>query len=443
MASRDLLKKNDYTFNSGPRRSWRRRGGDYGTARQSGYRRARLAARQQEKRRRSFVFILAAGVIAAALVFTGVFLLVRARGSQGSSETAPAVGAGIAGTSSGTVIITGKDDAGGLAQLAVMVPADGGGYSFYTIPPRTIADTPGYGFQQLGRVAEIGGQELLDQTVANLLQTPIRYHIDFAYPALEVAAGQAGTVNFRTDRPLALTATVGATSSSDGGATSSSTDGSLNLAAGDNPVSAERAVALLKASVADGQAGPKVQALFYQGLRDSLALKSEPDRRAFAQQLARQVETDMDEGDFVQLLLAVTAQGRPFGAWPLPVRLVAAGPNWYLEPVPAEIKALMTGAPQDATITLEIHNGTAAAGVVEAAAERLAPLRYNTSLQTDPSGVDFDNTQIRVGSEALTAGNRVRELLGKGTLIKDEYMEKHQIIVIIGRDITLAELEKR
>ena len=441
MASRDLLKKNDYIFKSSPRRSRRRRGGGYGTVRQSGYRRARLAARQQGRRRRSFVFILAAGVIAAALVFTSVLLLVRARGS--SEAAAPAVEATSAGAGSGTVIITGKDDAGGLAQLAVMVPADGGGYSFYTIPPRTIADTPGYGFQQLGRVAEIGGQELLDQTVANLLQTPIRYHIDFAYPALEAAAGQAGTVNFRTDRPLALTATVGATSSSDGGATSSSTDGSLNLAAGDNPVSAERAVALLKASVADGQAGPKVQALFYQGLRDSLALKSEPDRRVFAQQLARQVETDMDEGDFVQLLLAVTARGRPFGAWPLPVRLAAAGPNWYLEPVPAEIKALMTGAPQDATITLEIHNGTAAAGVVEAAAERLAPLRYNTSLQTNPSGVDFDNTQIRVGSEALTAGNRVRELLGKGTIIKDEYMEKHQIIVIIGRDITLAELEKR
>ena len=103
----------------------------------------------------------------------------------------------------------------------------------------------------------------------------------------------------------------------------------------------------------------------------------------------------------------------------------------------------MTCIPQGAAIIIEIQNGTEAAGEVEAAGDKLAPLRYTITLKTDPSGVDFDVTQIRTGSEALAAGNRVRDLLGRGTVIKDDYMEKRQITVIIGKDMTLAELEKR
>jgi hypothetical protein len=43
-------------------------------------------------------------------------------------------------------------------------------------------------------VTPLGGQELLDQTVADLLQVPIQYHIDLGYPTLEIAAEQARKV---------------------------------------------------------------------------------------------------------------------------------------------------------------------------------------------------------------------------------------------------------
>lgn len=415
------MKKKDYTFKNSPKRSQRRRHSSFTFVRKPGYRSARLSSRQQEKRRRLATRIMLAGIVFAVLIFLAVFLQVR---SRGESEAAPEISGG---DGSGTVIITGSDESGGLSQLALMVPEEQGGFSLYTIPARTIADTPGFGFQQLDRVIELGGQQLLDQTVANLLQVPVQFHIQLAYPTLEIATEQAGSINFRADRPLAM-AVAGET---------------INLAAGDNPTGAQRAVALLKASSADGQTGPKIQTLFYQGLRDSLSLKSEADRRALAGLLAKRLETDLDEEAFVDLFLAITTPGRSFGIWPLPVRIAGAGAGWYLEPLPAEIEMLMTGNSQDAAITLEIHNGTDTAGIVEAAAERLAALRYSTSLQTDPSGVDFDNTQIRVGSEALAAGARVRDILGKGIVIKDEYMGKRQITVIIGRDISLAELEKR
>ena len=416
------MKKKDYTFKDSPKRSQQRRSSTNGAASKSGYRRARLSVRQHEKRRRSIIIILATGLLVAAIVFIGVFVVMRVVDSSGAAPDA-STGFG----NSGTVIMTAKDETGRLSQLAVLVPDAQGGYSLYTINPRTIADTPGYGFQQLDQVALLGGQELLDQTVANLIMTPIQYHIGMGYPTLEIAAEQAGTLNFRTEQPLTVTGN-GETFSID---------------AGDNPVSAQQSVAYLKASMDDGLVGPKVQALFYQGLHDSLAMKPEQDRRALAQLQSRRLETDIDEGDFIDLFAALTDPGRSFGVWPLPVKLVGTGTDWYLEPLPAEVEILMTGSSGDSGVMLEIHNGTEAAGVVEAAAERLASLRYSTTQQVEPSGVDFENTQIRVGSEALAAGNRIHDLLGKGTIIKDENMEKQQIIVIIGRDISLAELEKR
>ncbi|MHB9111228.1 MAG: LCP family protein [Thermoleophilia bacterium] len=416
------MKKKDYTFKSSPRRSQRHRRSRYGATSESGYRRARLSARQREKRRRSIAIIMISGVVVAALVFVGVYLVIRAGDSSGAAS-----GESVSGGSSGTVIMTGKDDAGKLSQLAVLVPDAQGGYSLYTINPRTVVDTPGHGFQQLAQVVQLGGQELLDQTVANLLQVPIQYHVDLGYATLEIAVEQAGIIDFRTDRPL----------------TFAGADETISLAAGDNPATAQRAIAYLKASMDDGQAGPRVQALFYQGLHDVLAMKPEQERRALAQLLLKRLETDLDEDDFTDLFMTVTTSGRPFGVWPLPVKPAGLGTDWYLEPVPAEVEMLMTGDTGDSGIILEIHNGTEASGVVEAAAERLAPLHYSTTLQTDPSGVDFEYTQIRVGSEALAAGNRIHDLLGKGTIIKDEYMEKQQIIVIIGRDLSLAELEKR
>jgi hypothetical protein len=56
-------------------------------------------------------------------------------------------------------------------------------------------------------------------------------------------------------------------------------------------------------------------------------------------------------------------------------------------------------------------------------------------MQTETSGVNFEFTQIRYGSDAAHEGNSVRELLGTGTLIKDDFLENNQIIVIIGLDL--------
>jgi len=371
------------------------------------------------QQRRLAVFIIVAGVVLAAVVFVAVFLITRSQSSAPPSEAAPAVRDGR------NLIITGRDEAGRLSQLLVAIPREQGGWSIYTLPSRTYADTPGYGFQQLDKVAELGGQELLDQTVANLLQVPIRFHIAFDYGALEAAAEQAGTINFKSDSAL------------------NSTDGLINLAAGDNPLSSQRAISYLKAAVNDGKVGAQVQALFYRSLHDSLMSKPESDRRSFARQLCQRLQTDLDADDFVDIFADMTVPDQPFAVQPLPVRVVGSGQSWYFEPVPDEIAEFFSSSAADSSISLEIHNGTSDTAVVEAVVNHLAPLHFDTTVKAEASGVSFDVTQIRCGSEALEEGGRVRELLGKGTIIKDEYLEKQQIVVIIGKDLSLQEFQGR
>ncbi|MFA6000841.1 MAG: LCP family protein [Thermoleophilia bacterium] len=363
-----------------------------------------------------------AGLILATIAFVVVFIFLKSRNPDD-----PAIAEHGSDNGSGNIIAVGKDDTGKLSQLMVIVPQGQGSQSIYIIPALTLANAPGQGFQKMARVYELGGQELLDQTVADLLQIPIQYHISFSNAAVEITAEQAGSINIKTDRPMAI----------------KTENGPVNLAPGDNNAGASLALTYLKGSLTDGQSGPQVQALFYRGLRESLSTRSEADRRTFAAQLARRLETDLSGDDFADLFVTMTAPGGNTGVWPLPVRAVANGADWYFEPLPDQIETLMTGLPTDSGFNLEIQNGTGAGGVVEAAGTRLTPLRYNMTLVTDPSGVNYDFTQIRTGTDAVNEGNRVRDVLGKGTLIKDEYLEKRQIIVIIGKDLNLAELEKR
>lgn len=370
-------------------------------------------------KRRVARLILITGIIVSVALFAAVLWLLRSRDTGGADAgTASDVAGG------GVVLAAGKDGTADSGQLLLIVPGNQG-YGIITIPPRTVVDIPGHGFQAVGKALELGGEPLLRQSVANLVGLTVDHHIFFDQGAIDIAAGEAGTINFRTDRPL------------------STADGAVSLVAGDNPAGSTRALSILKASLADGPAGPRIQALFYEGLRAALSARPEEDRRSLAGRLAGGMASDLESSALADMFMDMTTPGRTVAMQPLPVKMAGSGSSWYLEPLPGQIEALLFGAAGATPVALEIRNGTGQAGVVEAAATRLAALNFTITVQAETSGVEYDYTQIRCGSEALGAAERVRGLLGKGTLIKDEYLEKQQIIVIMGRDLSLAELEKQ
>ncbi|MHB1391215.1 MAG: LytR C-terminal domain-containing protein [Thermoleophilia bacterium] len=410
------MKRKDFTSRSksgyGPRRV---RGM---SPAEPGFRSRRLVAGRHGKRRQLTRMILITGAVAAVVLFVVVLFTVRSRGA--GDVASPAADGG-----SGNIIMVVKDDAGKLTQLMVITGGAESGFSMYTIPARTVADVPGQGFQQLDQVYGSAGPPALDQAVADLLQIPIQFHVIFTYPTLQMLAAQPGSMNFKTDRALTLNSGPG-------------NSGPVTIPVGKNPMDAAVAVEMLQAAVADNRDGPRVQAVFYQGLHDALATRSDPDRRTLASELLKRVETDMNEGDFQERFVTMTTPGSVFVARSLPVKVMGTGAAWYFEPLIGDVRQLVAGSPQDATDQLQIQNGTDVKGLVEAAAAKLEPLCFSTRLVTDPSGVSFDFTQIRCGSDALAAGSRIRDMLGGGTIIKDESLEKKQIIVIIGKDLNLA-----
>ncbi len=394
------------------RRGRRYRGSHYrsraGEVPAPGLRRIRLAERRRRLRRRQTYLTLLAGIFLSAAVFAGIVVLEKSRGSSPAarSETGD----------SQNVIFTGMDR-GNLTQI-LLLEVSQKGYSLYTLPARTLADVPGHGFERLDQIINIGGQPLLDQTVADLLRLPIRYHVIFNSGVIGLMASEAGSVNFKALEPLR------------------SADGSVNLGKGNNPADPQQAMSYLNEAVNDGSAGPQIQALFYQGLFAGISGKTEGERRNFAGQLYRQVQTDLGEDSFANLFVSITTPGQPFGVWALPVQAAGEGQAWYFEPQPAELSVLTSGSPANSAFTLEIRNGGVSQPVIDAVTAKLAPLRFKMAPATDASDVGYDSTQIRCGSDALDGGGQVENLLGKGTIIKDDSLEKKQIIVIIGRDVS-------
>lgn len=421
------MRKKDFTGRNKPRTARSRSQGradwpGYDAVRdRDGFRSRRLASARQEKRGRRTRLIFMVGIITAAAVFVSVFLIIRAGSGDEVVVLEPAI---IDDPGSGNVILMEKDENGRLSELLVLAGAGQGGYGLMTIPARTVVQTPAAGFQRLDNLYESNGQAQIDQALADLLQVPIRYHVSFSHDALGAALEQAGVINFRTDQEL----TIGQNS---GGST-------LTLSPGDNSIAPAQAATLIQAANGDRRDGPKVQAIFFLALHDALMAKPESDRKRLATELLTKIQTDMDGGDFTDLFLTVTAPGRSFAVSPLPVRAAGAGSSWYFEPAMDKLGPLTGNFGPDAAMQLEIRNGTELAGIVEAAATRLEKLQFPTTLTPDPSGVNYEITQIRCGSDAVSAGNQVRDLLGGGNVIKDESMEKQQIIVIIGKDLSVA-----
>jgi len=382
-----------------------------------GYRTRRLVTDRQEKRSRLTRFILTLGLITAAAAFVAAFFIIRAGGSE-PVVVEPIV---IDDPGSGNVIVMGKDEGGHLTQVLVLAGAGQGGYGLMALPARTVVETPGAGFQRLDKLYEAGGQRQLDQAVANLLQVPIRYHVSFNYEALSALLDQAGVINIKPGKVITLNQSAG---------------GPITLTAGDNPTPPSQAMPILKAAAASPD-GPAVTAAFYQGLREALTPKPDLDKKKIASDLLAKSQTDMSADDFTNLFLVVTTPSRAFAATPLPVKAVGSGDSWYFEPSMDELGSVGNGS-QEAPVALEIRNGTELSGMVEAANTRLESLNFPTELTPDPSGVNYEITQIRCGSEAVSDGNQVRAALGGGDVIKDDSMEKNQIIVIIGKDLSVA-----
>lgn len=354
-------------------------------------------------------------IIIAGIILAGMGFVIGSRISGGNEPQAPESERGA--SEAANVMVSMRGTEGLQEHVLVALREDEGGYTVITIPVRTVVESQSAGFRRLDILYDEEGRGAVAEAIEGLLGVTLNNYVDVEKEALAEAAGTVETINLATETPV------------------NGSEGQELLAAGDNPRSASAALELLDASLADPVGGSAVQAAFFKGLRDAMASMQEPGRDEQISQLAGSLASDLDEEELAALITTLVDPQQSFGLWPLPVTRSGNGDDWYYEPVISQMEALVQGSNLAQIYRLEVHNGTETQGIVESAAAKLEPLRYNISLDTETSGVNYDHTQVRCGSNALAECDRVVEELGTGTIIKDEYLDSRQIIVIIGMDL--------
>jgi hypothetical protein len=351
------------------------------------------------------------GLVIAFLAFAIISLVVRT-GESGEPEPAPAV-SDAAGY--GNTVMVASNDEGQASQILFIASEGPAGRSVYVIPPRTVLDIPGSGFQEIGSTLEKGGSDLLMQTMSDLFQLPVDNYAEFDADTLSTAAERAGVINFKSDEALDL-------------------GNDITLDAGDNMISSKRTMSYLEAAQDNPQYWPQVQVMFYTGLLEAMAAKTEHERSEAASAIAGKTKGDLGRDQMARLWFDLMDPGQPAVVIMLPVAVSGSGDDWYYEPLPDQIQAMLSGGNLNSSYDLEVRNGTGRAGIAEDAAAKLEPLRYNMTVNAETSEVNYDHTQVRCGSDALDQCNNIQNYLDIGTVIKDELLDKNQIILILGND---------
>jgi hypothetical protein len=128
------------------------------------------------------------------------------------------------------------------------------------------------------------------------------------------------------------------------------------------------------------------------------------------------------------------------GAWTgvaLPGRVVEGAEFEYLEPDVELAKTLLAGTAQRPTVTVEVQNGSGVLGVAQQAGELLEPQGYKLLPFRNSDGFpDVKRTLITVSPGAVAEGERVRTLLGVGTVVQDDALDSGQIVVVVGKDFS-------
>jgi hypothetical protein len=90
--------------------------------------------------------------------------------------------------------------------------------------------------------------------------------------------------------------------------------------------------------------------------------------------------------------------------------------------------------------TVLVQNGTGKVGVGEVVAEHLAVLNVNLAPPTNADSFDYQQTEIRAGTDATQVAEQIRAILGRGVVLADPKLPADTVSVIIGSDLKAKDL---
>ena len=125
----------------------------------------------------------------------------------------------------------------------------------------------------------------------------------------------------------------------------------------------------------------------------------------------------------------------------LPGRVVEGTGFTYYEPDSAATQSLLGGAPAEQAVSVEVQNGSGTVGIAQKVSEAIEPLGYTL---LPPKNADafpnVETTQIFAASGVLAEADRIRGVLGTGTVVKQDDLPAQRIVLVVGKDLSMDDL---
>ncbi|HEX4904566.1 MAG TPA: LCP family protein [Acidimicrobiales bacterium] len=368
-----------------------------------GRRRRRRAAR----RRRGWRLVASAvGVVFGLAVLGGLAWTVAGLFDGDDDDGSPRAGDDVSRTGGpGPALAVLTDDAGRLYGITLLVPAAD---TIVHVPPGTLVEVPSLGLASLQEAAEAGGDDLLRQSLENLLGARLDEVIDVDPARLAAMLTDAGPLDVAVADPVQARSASGRVE--------------VLIPSGSFTILPENALGFLE-PVGDGSALERIvrHQLFWS---------------------AYLAAVDDTQSDAVAALSGVDARHRV-----LPVEVVSEVEGEELYRVDADgldelvRRVLPDAAPPDGTrIRVRILNGAGTPGLAQEVQPLLVDIGAEVTLSGNADRFDYATTQVvYYEDEDLESARAVAEALGVGEVVKSRTpLAVVDVTVVVGADFLAA-----
>jgi hypothetical protein len=125
----------------------------------------------------------------------------------------------------------------------------------------------------------------------------------------------------------------------------------------------------------------------------------------------------------------------------IPGRLVEGLGFAYFEPDVAALRAMLGGKAPESAVSVEVQNGSGVVGAAQKISEAISPLGYTILPPKNAEGFpDVETTQLFAALDVLAEADRLRGLIGRGTVVQQETLPAGRVIIVVGKDLDVDAL---
>ncbi len=125
----------------------------------------------------------------------------------------------------------------------------------------------------------------------------------------------------------------------------------------------------------------------------------------------------------------------------IPGRPVEGSGFSYFEPDVPGLQTMLGGEAPESAVSVEVQNGSGVVGAAQKISEAIAPLGYTVLPPKNAEGFpDVQATQLLAAPDVLAEANRLRGLLGQGTVVQQDALPAGRVIIVVGKDLDVDAL---